>query len=318
MLRAMNVRSCVMGGLNGSPSQEGAARDANRRLWTVGWGRWTSGLWLAGLLALLVGCASRPGPPVVASGGELLVVQMCDPQFGMTDYASDRARFEKAVDQVNAIKPDLVFICGDLVHDASARTFADFQSIKSRFRVPCYCAPGNHDVGNEPTAQSLALYRRIVGKDYYVAERGVFAFIVVNTQLWKTSVPGETAAQDAWFQTTLAAEAAQGRRLFVVGHVPIFSKTPEEADGHDNLPLAKRRELLALCRRYGVQAYLAGHSHRTRQTDYFGMQIVQSATTSLNVDFHPFGFRVWHLGSERPYPNEFVRLRLSGQPAPAF
>jgi 3',5'-cyclic AMP phosphodiesterase CpdA len=252
----------------------------------------------------------------------LTIVQMCDPQFGMTDYAADAARFDKAVTQINALGPDFVLICGDLVESPRRKTFADFCAAKAGFHMPCYCAPGNHDLGEVPTTQSLALYRDAVGKDYFSVEQGDFVFVFVNTQLWKAQVPGESEKHDEWFRQTLEAAAAKGRRPFVIGHIPVFSESPEEADGHDNLPIQKRREVLELCRRYGVQAYLAGHSHRARTADYFGMQVVQSETTSLNVDFHPYGFRLWHLGASRPYPHEFVRLRLSRaavpvSPAPA-
>jgi len=244
-------------------------------------------------------------------GAPLTIAQMCDPQFGMTDYAADASRFEKAVDQINALKPDLVFICGDLVHTPNPSAFKDFCAAKKRFHMPCYCAPGNHDLGEMPTPRSLALYRETVGRDYYSIERGDCVFVIVNTQLWKAEVPVESAKHDAWFRQTLESGFAKGRRLFVIGHIPVFSKAPDEADGHDNLPIKKRREVLELCRRYGVQAYLAGHSHRARQADYFGMQVVQSETTSLNFDWHPYGFRVWHLGGAQPYANEFVMLKLS-------
>ncbi len=93
-------------------------------------------------------------------------VQMCDTQLGMGGYEHDVATFKQAVKQINALPVDFVVICGDLVQTANDQSFADFNEIKAKFTLPCYCAPGNHDVGNAPTKASLANYREKIGKDY--------------------------------------------------------------------------------------------------------------------------------------------------------
>lgn len=86
-------------------------------------------------------------------------VQMCDTQLGMGGYEHDVKTFELAVDQINEMKPDFVVICGDLVQKANDQSWLDFNRIKAGFKIPCHCAPGNHDVENTPTAASLQRYR---------------------------------------------------------------------------------------------------------------------------------------------------------------
>lgn len=46
---------------------------------------------------------------------------------------------------------------------------AEFKRISAKLdpTIRLFSIPGNHDVGNEPTAESLALYRKRFGKDYY-------------------------------------------------------------------------------------------------------------------------------------------------------
>ena len=52
------------------------------------------------------------------------IAHMTDPQFGFgrtaqdheANYAADLARFERAVARVNALKPDLALITGDMTH----------------------------------------------------------------------------------------------------------------------------------------------------------------------------------------------------------
>jgi 3',5'-cyclic AMP phosphodiesterase CpdA len=73
----------------------------------------------------------------------------------------------------------------ETVRRAEKESFADFNRIKAGFKVPCYAAPGNHDVGGPPTAKTLQFYRGNVGKDYYSFTHEGYTFVIVNTQLWK-------------------------------------------------------------------------------------------------------------------------------------
>ena len=99
-------------------------------------------------------------------------VQLCDTQLGMGGYEHDKNTFMLAVEQINALDPDFVVICGDLVNHANDSSYADFKKILEGFTMPCYPAPGNHDVGNTPTDTMLNYYRDAIGKDYYNFEHG--------------------------------------------------------------------------------------------------------------------------------------------------
>ena len=138
------------------------------------------------------------------AGGEAFsFVQMCDTQLGMSGYEHDVRTFKQAVALINRMAPDFVVICGDLVSKANEKSFNDFNAIKSGFKIPCYCASGNHDVENQPTAESLKKYREMVGPDYYTFEHKGYTFVVANTQLWKAPLAGESEKHDAWFKQAL-------------------------------------------------------------------------------------------------------------------
>ena len=252
------------------------------------------------LAAVLCGCAG--------DREQFTFVQMCDTQLGFGGYKEDVARFRQAVKQINALKPDFVVICGDLVNSATTKSFADFNDVKSGFAVPCHCAPGNHDVSNSPS--SLKRYRELIGKDYFSFEHKGFTFVIANSQMWKGGASKETGAQDAWLKATLAAASQKRHGIFLVVHQPLFVKDPDEKDEYYNIPLAKRRELLDLFKKHGVVAVLAGHTHKTMIQDYHGIQMVNGATTSRNFDKRPFGFRLWHVGRKRPYKHEHVSLEM--------
>ena len=216
--------------------------------------------------------------------------------------------FKQAVKQINAINPDFVFVCGDLVNTVNEKSFADFKKIKADLIVPCYCVSGNHDVGNKPTRESLQYYRKIIGEDYYSFEHKGYVFVIVNTQLWKAPVKDESKKHDSWLEATLETAANKRARIFVVGHYPLFLKQPDEAEKYMNLPLAKRKELLSLFEKRGVVAALGGHTHRLIINDYKSIQLVNGETTSKNFDKRPFGFRIWHVMDPRPFKHDFVSL----------
>ena len=58
---------------------------------------------------------------------------------------------------------EVFVVCGDLVTDADTQSFADYNSIIADLNMPCYSVPGNHDVGNTPTLETLQFYRDNIG-----------------------------------------------------------------------------------------------------------------------------------------------------------
>lgn len=241
----------------------------------------------------------------------------------MGGYAADQARFEIAVEAINALKADWVVICGDLVNDGNDdQAVADFQAIARGFEMPCHLAPGNHDVGNEPTPESLKRYRDQYGPDYFTVREGGVKLMIVNTQLWKAPVAGESEAHDRWFREELAESRASGAPTLLVSHYPPFTDNPGEDENYYNLPLATRAEVLELAKGAGVKAWLAGHVHKNLEREFAGIPVIASATTSKNFDGAPYGFRVWTLDgdgalSHRYVPLEIPEGRIPDEPATA-
>jgi predicted MPP superfamily phosphohydrolase len=125
-----------------------------------------------------------------ASAADLTFVQMSDPQFGMfaenRNFAQETINFERAIADANRLKPAFVVICGDLVNQAGdAAQIAEYQRIAAKLdrAIPLHNVAGNHDVGNEPTPESLAAYRKKFGPDYYVFRHRDFLGIVLNSSL---------------------------------------------------------------------------------------------------------------------------------------
>ena len=263
----------------------------------------------------VIGLSLLSGSGCSGRGGAFTFVQLCDTQLGFGGYEHDVASFEQAVEQINALRPDVVFICGDLVNQADDKSFADFSRIKDRLIVPCHCASGNHDVGNDPTHASLERYRKLIGADYYSLEHKGYIFVIVNTQLWKSPLEPESHRQDAWLADTLAGARAKNYPVVIVGHHPVFLTDPDEKDDYYNLPGERRKDLLSLYEQHGVVAVLGGHTHSMIVNDYHGIQLVNGETTSRNFDGRPLGFRLWTVVSPTSMEHEFIPLRESDRAA---
>jgi len=235
-------------------------------------------------------------------------VQLCDTQLGMGGYEHDILSFEQAVKQINELNPDFTVICGDLVNNPNDSSFIDFKRIVKGLKKPCYLAPGNHDVRNTPNDESLSYYRKTIGKDYYVFENKGYSFVTTNTQLWKVNVENESKKHHRWFANTLDSLGSIKASIIVIGHYPIFIKTPEEEEEYFNLPKDIRKEILALFIKNNVKAYLSGHKHETIINNYQNIQLVSGETTSKNFDKRPLGFRLWSVKSDT-LSNVFVPLK---------
>ena len=85
--------------------------------------------------------------------------------------------------------------------------------------------PGNHDLENEPTKETLARHRERMGADCYSFRVGDVAGIVLNSNLQRgtKNVPEEATRMEAWFQSEL--EKAKGaKHILVFQHIPPFKR----------------------------------------------------------------------------------------------
>lgn len=257
---------------------------------------------LSAFLFLNISCSQKVQKP-------FSFVQLCDTQLGMGGYEHDIQSFKQAVKLINELKPDFVIICGDLVDDASDSSYSDFLKIKGEFKIPCYVASGNHDIGNIPNDTTLSYYRKSVGDDYYYFQNKGYSFIVTNTQLWKVTVENESEKHDKWFKETLTDQSIKQHPVFVIGHYPLFIRQPDEEEHYFNFPLGKRQELLKLFLQNNVIAYLSGHTHKLVINNYENIQLVSGETTSKNFDKRPFGFRLWEVAADT-ISHRFVPLKM--------
>ena len=251
---------------------------------------------------------------------------MADPQFGMfsslsglseeqldkiaqmglrvrpapkiTGFADETALYDRAIAAANALAPDFVVLCGDMVNDyEDSAQHAEVSRITRKLHrdVPLHWVAGNHDVGDAPTAESLRLYRARYGEDNYVFRHKGSCFIVLNSCVCydPSNVPDEWEQLLQFLTPALrdARESASGH-VVVFTHHPLFVETPDDEDGWAVIPRARRRVLLDEFHASGVSAVFSGHLHMNRYASDGDLEMVASGPVGYPMGDDPSGIRV--------------------------
>ncbi len=255
--------------------------------------------WLLPAMAAAL-CAQPATPPPVAVPPTF--IQMSDPQFGMytanKDFVHETANFEFAIATANRLKPAFVVITGDLINDGrDAAQAGEYKRIAAKLNpaIKLYSVPGNHDVGNEPTAESLARYRERMGPDYYTFRSGEMEGIVLNSNLEKGAekVPAEASKMEAWLKTQLAeAQRAGVKQVIVFQHIPFFLTQPDEADQYFNIPKEARARYLAILHQYGVKQVFAGHLHHNSEGKDGDLEMFTTGPVGMPLEGGKSGMRL--------------------------
>ncbi len=229
-------------------------------------------------------------------------IQMSDPQFGMfqkdSGYEHETVNFDFAIATANRLKPAFVIITGDLVNNReSTSQVAEFQRIAARLApgIRLFNVPGNHDLGNEPTPQSLAAYRKRFGPDYYTFRQGDIAGFVVDSSLLKApaQTSAEAARMEAWLREELAKARTDGvKNLIVFEHIPPFMKDANEPETYDSFPLETRARYLKLLHEFGVKHLFAGHYHASVETHDGDLEIHVTGPVGMPLRGGKSGMRI--------------------------
>jgi 3',5'-cyclic AMP phosphodiesterase CpdA len=252
-------------------------------------------------LTLLLGLAATCEPQQQGAPF-LFFLQMSDPQFGMhsknRDFAQETANYEFAIATANRLKPQFVIVCGDLVNKpGDALQIAEYRRISAKLDkgIHMYHVAGNHDVGNEPTPDTLAAWKKIFGPDHYSFREGELYGIVLNSSLIHSpqNAPREYEEQDSWLRAELAKAKSSGAAHTVVfQHHPWFLNTATEPDQYFNIPQARRAPLLEVFRQTGVRYLFSGHYHRNALARDGDVEAITTGPVGMPLGNARSGFRI--------------------------
>jgi 3',5'-cyclic AMP phosphodiesterase CpdA len=186
--------------------------------------------------------------------------------------------FHRLSEHIDASRPDLVVNSGDLAFDAptSPDDLEFARSLHAALPVPCRCLPGNHDIGDNPTAvgptppqlateQRLQAYLAAFGEDRWRFEAAGWCFIGLNSLVMNTGLPSE-AEQFDWLAAQLVS--TNGRPVALFLHKPLFLNTPGDpelaASAIRYVPMPARSRLVEMLGSVDLRLVASGHVHQRR------------------------------------------------------
>jgi 3',5'-cyclic-AMP phosphodiesterase len=122
--------------------------------------------------------------------------------------------FGTIIEQVNALKPVFVIDNGDLVYSGKPNQYRIFDQMISGISSTVLTTLGNHDIrGN-----GRETYQRLYGPEYYSFDFGSSHFAFLDSSRGYAENQAIPDEQYAWLERDL--KKAQGKRIFVISHVP--------------------------------------------------------------------------------------------------
>lgn len=210
-------------------------------------------------------------------------VQISDPQLGFIneseDFAPELANMERIAEALNKLKPDFVVFSGDFVQwRTDNEALQGFEYVCRLFddSIPLYFVPGNHDVGNDASAEEVAKFVERYGHDRFLHEGKEYTAIGYNSCVIKSMTEAEGAEYE-WLKASLASAAERALPIVVIAHHPIFVESVEEAECGENFPHQMRGKYLELFKEYNTNLVLSGHLHRCESAEWQGVRLSTSA-----------------------------------------
>jgi 3',5'-cyclic AMP phosphodiesterase CpdA len=208
---------------------------------------------------------------------EFRLIQISDPHLTKR-HAALTENFHRVSDHIAAKRPDLVIDSGDMAFDAptSPDDLVFSKSLHAVLPVDCRYLPGNHDVGDNPTAigpkpphpvddRRLDAYQAIFGEDRWRFEAAGWCFIGLNSLVMNTGLAREGEQFD-WLASQLST--LKGKPLALFLHKPIFLNTSDDPELESSairyVPMPARRRLVEMLAAVDCRLVASGHVHQRR------------------------------------------------------
>ena len=247
-------------------------------------------------------------------------------------YQSLTDNFHRVSEYIDATRPDLVVNSGDLAFDGPTnRDDLEFaRGLHHALPVACRYLPGNHDIGDNPTAvgpvppqlateQGRQTFLEIFGKDRWRFEAAGWCFIGLNSLVMNTGIASE-AEQFDWLASELSSTKGKPVALFL--HKPLYLNTPDDpelpATAIRYVPMPARSRLIDMLRAVDLRLVASGHVHQRRDFTFAHVRQVWAPSAGFIISDQRqevIGIKEVGLVEYRFQPDSFeVRhLRAPGQ-----
>jgi 3',5'-cyclic AMP phosphodiesterase CpdA len=235
--------------------------------------------------------------------------------------------FHRVSEHIDANRPDLVINSGDLAFvGPTNRDDLEFaRELHAALPASCRYLPGNHDIGDNPTAlgpvpshpateQDRQTFLAVFGEDRWRFDAVGWCFIGLNSLVMNTGLASE-AEQFDWLASELSATSGKPVALFL--HKPLFLNAPDDpefaATSIRYVPMPVRSRLVEMLRAADLRLVASGHVHQRRDFTYSRVRHVWAPSAGFIIPdriqevigtkevglveyrFRPDGFEVRHV-----------------------
>jgi 3',5'-cyclic AMP phosphodiesterase CpdA len=208
--------------------------------------------------------------------------------------------FHRVSEHIDATRPDLVINSGDISFDGpNSRSDLEFaKELHDALPVPCRHLPGNHDIGDNPTAvgpvpkqpateKERQNYLSVIGEDRWRFDAAGWSFIGLNSLIMNTGIESE-AEQFDWLASELAGVNGKPVALFL--HKPLFLNEPEdpelEASAIRYVPQPRRKQVIEMFDNVDLRLVASGHVHQRRDFTYRHTRHVWAPSAGFVIPDH--------------------------------
>ncbi|MBB4364612.1 3',5'-cyclic AMP phosphodiesterase CpdA [Bradyrhizobium sp. CIR18] len=212
---------------------------------------------------------------------EFRLTQISDTHLGRR-FPGLIANFQAISEHIAGNRPDLVINTGDVAFDGpTGRDDVVFaKDLHDALPVACRYLPGNHDIGDNPTAVGPApkppvteAHRRqfcdLIGEDHWAFEAGGWRFIGLNSLVMNSGLAFE-AEQFDWLSQEISRTNDRPVALFL--HKPLFLNLPDDPETPETairyVPQPARARLIEMLGTIDLRLIASGHVHQRRDFTY--------------------------------------------------
>jgi len=206
--------------------------------------------------------------------------------------------FNRVSEHIDTTRPDLVLNTGDVSFDGptSRDDLVFAKELHAALPVDCLYLPGNHDIGDNPTAVAAppkqlpteatrAAFVSELGEDRWHFDAAGWCFIGLNSLIMNTGLDSE-AEQFDWLAAQLGK--ADGRPVALFLHKPLFLDVPydpeQEATSFRYVPQPARRRLIEMFGKVDWRLAACGHVHQRRDYTFERVRHVWAPSTGFIID----------------------------------
>ena len=179
----------------------------------------------------------------------MLIVQISDIHVG-PEFRDEV--FQRGVDEINALKPDILLVTGDLTENGLLSQYERGQELMKQFscRTKVFTS-GNHDYRNT----GYLLFKEFFPSKAVVRKKGVTITVLSTARPERND--GEVGhRQIVWLEKEL--KMGKGFRLVMMHHHLV----PVPDTGPNTIPIVDAGDVLRAISRRGLDLIVCGHRHR--------------------------------------------------------